>query len=250
MSQPIQQLESRGPALEAYLLGSIEYEDCLALQQRLVFELSGRNDGQIGLLLCEHPPIVTIGRQGSRAHLLCSDEDLTSQKLEVRWVNRGGGCWMHLPGQLAVYPIVPLFWYGYTVGDYLQRLQQGLLQALDEVRIKGQCRDHRQDIWGRTGQLVGAGVAVKNWTTYHGAHINVCPAMRPLRQVACDADGPQSSLTVERQRPVRMPKVREAVVRNLAASFDCPRFHLYTGHPLLHSVHQAKSRHEAAARAG
>ena len=57
------------PAVEAYLLGVVDFEACLALQQRLVYETAGRSDGQITLLVCEHPLSITVGRQGSRAML-------------------------------------------------------------------------------------------------------------------------------------------------------------------------------------
>ncbi len=63
----------------------------LALQQRLVYEAGGRQDATITLLVCEHPPIITIGRGGSRAQLRASAAELASRQIEVRWVNRGGG---------------------------------------------------------------------------------------------------------------------------------------------------------------
>src|SRR5207253_1664853 len=56
---------ARSPDVEAYLLGTVDYEACLALQNRLVYEASGGNDGRISLLVCEHPPIITVGRRGS-----------------------------------------------------------------------------------------------------------------------------------------------------------------------------------------
>ncbi|HEX7379706.1 MAG TPA: hypothetical protein VF278_21460, partial [Pirellulales bacterium] len=114
------------PAVEAHLLGQVEFDDCLALQQRLVYEAIGRRDGQITLLICEHPLKITVGRQGSRSHIRLSQHELKSRQIEVRWVNRGGGCLVHAPGQLAVYPIVPLEPWSLSVGEYLARLQRGL----------------------------------------------------------------------------------------------------------------------------
>jgi len=60
---------SPSPAVEAYLLGRIALDDCLALQERLAAAIGQRDDGQICLLLCEHPPVVTVGRGGSPAEL-------------------------------------------------------------------------------------------------------------------------------------------------------------------------------------
>ena len=61
------------------------------LQQRLVYEAGGRQGGPITLLVCEHPPLITIGRSGSRAHLRVRPPSWPAGKSRVRWVNRGGG---------------------------------------------------------------------------------------------------------------------------------------------------------------
>ena len=127
------------------------------LQRRLVDEIGGRNDGQIALLLCEHPNLITVGRAGSAADLALESDLLRSHRLEIRWIGRGGGCVVHTPGQLAIYPIVPLAWHHFSVGEYLDRLQSGILNALDEIGIRGQLRPGRHGIWGRTGQLVSPG---------------------------------------------------------------------------------------------
>src|SRR5688572_3217932 len=84
--------------LQAYLLGSVDFETALRLQRRLHYEVSGDRE-QACLILCEHPPIITVGRQGSRAHIFCEPEELRARQWRVRWVNRGGGTWLHLGGQ-------------------------------------------------------------------------------------------------------------------------------------------------------
>ncbi|HEY4313131.1 MAG TPA: hypothetical protein VGN12_27000 [Pirellulales bacterium] len=223
------------PALAAYLLGTVDFEACLALQQRLVYETSGRQDGQITLLICEHLPTITVGRQGSRPDVRLSPRTLASEGLSVRWVNRGGGSIVHGPGQLAIYPIVPLALLGWTVGDYLSRLQAGIAAALAELGFQGQTPENRWGVWGRTGQIVSLNAAVKNWVTYYGAYVNVSPARRMLTAVYSDSRrrAVMSSLTIERQQNVKMTRVRESLVRRVAEAFDCTRYHLHTSHVLL-----------------
>ena len=102
--------DSPSPALQAFLLGQIDFDRALALQQRLVEEAHNRGDGQITLLLCEHPTIITIGRAGSPSDVATQNSLIRNGQIEVRWVNRGGGAMLHCPGQLAIYPIVPLRW--------------------------------------------------------------------------------------------------------------------------------------------
>jgi lipoyl(octanoyl) transferase len=225
----------RPAAVEAHLLATVSFDDCLALQQRLVYETSGRRDRQITLLVCEHPLKITVGRFGSRSHIHLSQHELVSRQIDVRWTNRGGGCLVHAPGQLAVYPIVPLDRCSLTVGGYLERLQQGLSDALADVDCHVHSRHGRFGLWAHTGQVVAVAASVKSWVSYFGAYINVSPALYPFRWVESDPTGQtrMTSLSADRRRPLRMSAVREAVVRRLAEVFDCERCHIYSGHPLL-----------------
>jgi lipoyl(octanoyl) transferase len=225
----------REPVLRAYLLGCVDFEAVLALQHRLVFEAGEGRRPTIELLVCEHRPVITVGRDGSRLHVRLSAGELRSRQLEVRWVGRGGGVLAHLPGQLAVYPIAPLDQLGWTVGNYLDRLQAGLQAVLADVGVQAEARAAWRGLWGRSGQLAAIGIAVRRWTTYHGAFINVAPAMEPFHHLQTDPDQRQtmSSLAVERQKHVRMATARAAVVPRLAEVFACQRYHMHTGHPLL-----------------
>src|SRR5437762_522199 len=104
--------------LSVYLLGEVELDAVLRLQRRLHFEVTG-DKNQAFLVVCEHPPLVTMGRQGSRSHLKVDPAELG---WPVRWVGRGGGCWLHRPGQIAVYAVFPLDRLGLSIGDYLHDL--------------------------------------------------------------------------------------------------------------------------------
>jgi lipoyl(octanoyl) transferase len=226
--------EASTPTMETFLLGEVDYARCLALQQRLVGELSERTDGQIALLMCEHPPAVTIGRAGSPQQVWRQSGLLRNGQIATHWVNRGGPSLVHAPGQLAVYPIVPLRWHGISVGRYLERLQTATLGALEELGVPGRTLPGRFGIWGRTGQVAAIGISVRNWVTYHGVFLNVSPAMGLMRLVDPDPQtGPVSCLMAERGRPVRMSSARAAIVARLAEALGCPRYHMYTGHPWL-----------------
>ncbi|MHC4399235.1 MAG: lipoyl(octanoyl) transferase LipB [Planctomycetota bacterium] len=231
-----------GPSVEAHLLDRVDFDLCLSLQRRIVEHVGSRLDGQIRLLLCEHPEVITVGRGGSAAEVQHDSGWIKSRRIEARWVKRGGSCMLHAPGQLAVYPVVPLRWHGFSVGEYLERFQSGILDTLDGLGIRGLTRRGRFGVWGRTGQLAAFGIAVSNWIAYHGAFINVCPSMGLFRLVETDPEGDtrMSCLVAERGRPVRMTGIRVELVRRLTEAFGCTRHHLYTGHPLL--KHAAVSR--------
>ncbi len=249
------------PALEAFLLGQVDFDRALALQQRLIVECRDRDDGQVILLLCEHPAIITVGRGGSPGQIAMQNSLVRNRQIEIRWVNRGGGCLVHCPGQLAVYPIVPLRWHGFSVGEFLDRFQAGIVEAIDDLNVHAATRAAEKGdsphlceapfgpsrqmgtvpffgIWGRTGQLAAFGAAVRHWVTYYGAYLNVCPPMGLFRLVECDPGdpAPRSCLVAERRGPVRMTSVRAALIPRLAECFGCDRHHIYTGHPLLRST--------------
>jgi lipoyl(octanoyl) transferase len=223
------------------LLGQISCDDAWALQQRLAAEVAEREEPSAVILFCEHPPLITVGRRGSRGHIRLTGERLRHENLDVRWVRRGGGCILHAPGQLAVYPIVPVTALGWTLGEYLRRLQRGLVQALETLRVHGVTQAGCPGVWGRSGLLAAIGAAVRRGVTSHGAFLNVNPAMRlfgfvdavPPGQVEPGTKSTMGCLLAERRTAVRMSSVRAALVEGLAQAFDTDRYHLHTGHPLL-----------------
>lgn len=236
-------LTTRGPVAEFRLLGRVPFEALLALQSRLVYEAGGLSEPRIVALLCEHPDLITVGRAGSRGHIRFTNDQLRHEQLGIRWISRGGGCVLHAPGQLAVYPIVPLGLLGWTVGEYLRRLQRGIVEGLAELNVRGETHAGSFGVWGRSGLLANVGVAVRSGIACHGAFINVNPAMRRYAFVDVfpplpDPDSGKSvmgCLLAERQASVRMTGVRAALVKTLSAAFDCERYHLFTGHPWLSS---------------
>jgi lipoyl(octanoyl) transferase len=221
-------------ALQAYLLGSVDFEAALAFQRRLVYHVSGDRDSA-ALVLCEHPPLITMGRHGSRAHLLAEPEELRSRRWQVRWVNRGGGCLLHLPGQLAVYPVLALDRLGLGVQDYLGRLQDVVVAVLDDFGVRGDTRAGQAGVWVGPRLVAAVGVAVRDWVTYYGAFLNVNPPLHPFRLVRATpfGDGVMTSLERERRGPLRPALVRERLLEHFAARFGFLRTSLFSDHPSL-----------------
>lgn len=242
-------------AIQFHLLGSVSLDDCVALQRWLVYEIGGTDDGRMIVLLCEHPWSISMGRRGSRAHVRMTPEQLRARQWDVRWLSRGGGCLLHGPGQLAIYPIVSLAWHGWTVGEYLNRLRAAMIAMLGDLRIAAECRTSDDGVWGRTGQLVACGVAVRHDITSHGLFVNVGPNMLHFpfvdvvdpRQTRPGQKSTMGSLAAEGRRALSMSQVRAAVIPRLADSLGTHRYHLITGHPWLvrHRERQSEPRHRA-----
>jgi len=229
-------LESAGDtALQAYLLGSVEFEAALALQRQLVYHVAGARD-RAALVLCEHPPAITVGRQGSRAHILYEPEELCSLRWRVRWVNRGGGCLLHLPGQMAIYPILPLDRLALGLQDYLNRLRQVLIDVLADFSVPAAAGPDSADVYVGGRPVAHLGVAVREWVSYFGAALNVYPDLEPLRKVRTSpAALPMTSLERERRGPLRAALVRERLLEHFVARFGFGRLSLFFHHPALGS---------------
>jgi lipoyl(octanoyl) transferase len=221
-------------ALQAYLLGLVDFEAALALQRRWVYQVAGERSGGV-VLLCEHPPLITVGRHGSHAHILAEADELRVRQWPVRWVNRGGGCWLHLPGQLAIYAVVALDRLGIGLNAYLAHFQETLVAVLDDFGIRGETHKGPAGVWSRSQPIACLGVAVRDWVAYFGAILNVNNPLHPCRLVRCGgaAEKSMTSLVCERRGPLRPALVRERFLEHFRDQFAFSRVSVLTEHPSL-----------------
>jgi lipoyl(octanoyl) transferase len=227
-----------------HLLGNLPFDSFLALQRRLVYELGTETRARIVVLICEHPPLITIGRRGSRAHIRLSGEQLRWRQLSVRWVSRGGGCVLHGPGQLSICPLIPLALTGWSLGQYRHRLQQGLIHTLNALAIPARPGNRDWGIWGRSGQLAAVGISVRNEITQHGVYLNVNPSMSSYHYLAVpEASRPTAPalgrtdrmgcLLAEKRQGVKMAQVRTVLMEQLSAAWGTEHYQVLAGHPFL-----------------
>jgi lipoyl(octanoyl) transferase len=233
-----------GAALRAYLLETIEFDAAHRLQKVLAFEASEERDAG-ALVLCEHPPLITVGRQGSSADVRCGPEELRARRWRVRWVNRGGGTWLHGPGQLAVYAILPLEQWGMGVDEYLRRLQRVVIGALNDFSVPAEPTWEGVLVGGRL--LAPVGVAVRNWVAYFGAVVNLHTDLSLQRLVrGRPGDAPITSLGRERRGALRPALFRERLLEHFRDAFVFQRTALFSHHPVLDQprpVRTAAARH-------
>jgi lipoyl(octanoyl) transferase len=223
--------------LEVFLLGTVEVDSIQALQRRLVYEFGEREGG--ALVLCEHPPTITVGRNGSRAHIRADDDELVSWGVRVKWVNRGRGVVLHMPGQIAMYAVLPLSPLGLDVRGYVDGLERVLTGTLGEFGMSAEAQADFPGAYLGPERVGTIGIAVNRWIAYYGLTLNVGPFLAPFGLL--EEPGPNgqamryTSMEARRQRPTPVPKVKETLVRQFEEVFGLQRHVVFTDHPLLRS---------------
>ena len=159
-------------SFEVIDLGFIDYSQALQEQLRLVDEVIAHPQKKF-LVLCSHPPVVTLGRASK-------PEDLQGWQGSTLEVSRGGKATYHGPSQLVIYPIFQL--ENRDLHAYLQWLEQRVVDFLKlfNVESAGGFSIDRDDkdgirtgVWIKERKIASIGIAVKKWVCYHGIAINI-----------------------------------------------------------------------------
>jgi lipoyl(octanoyl) transferase len=163
-------------------LGLIGYGEALELQRRLV---EARKAGAVPdvLLLCEHPHVITLGRNAKREHVQASDHLLRQMNVEVHATARGGDVTYHGPGQLVGYPILNLGAIRRDVAWYVTQLEETMIRASAAFGVTARRVGGRRGIWvdvaaGGEEKLGAIGVHLSQWVTSHGFAYNVSTDLR------------------------------------------------------------------------
>ena len=123
------------------------------------------------LILVEHDPVYTLGKNADKDHLLQSRDE----SVDVFNVERGGDITFHGPGQLVGYPILDLSNYKKSVSWYMRTLEQVLIDTLIEFKIIAQRNDGLTGVWVGDEKIAALGVRISRWVTMHGFALNVNP---------------------------------------------------------------------------
>ena len=154
-------------------LGFKKYKSALSLQEKLQKQRIAGNTPDTLLLLVEHEPVYTLGKNANRNHLLQSRD----KSVEVHNIERGGDVTFHGPGQLVGYPILDLTNYKKSVSWYMRTLEELTIRVLKEFDIEGNRIKGLTGVWVENKKIAAQGVRISRWVTMHGFSINVCPQL-------------------------------------------------------------------------
>jgi len=240
-------------------LGTIDYATGLRLQQRLV---ALRKDGRIGdvLLLLEHTPVITLGRNAEAANVIASPELLHEKGVEVFECDRGGDVTFHGPGQLVAYPIFDLRGLPSSDGsrktlgavEFVRRLEEVLIRTCADFGIPTKRIPGLTGVWTANDQggttaapdrpdefseakIAALGVHISRAVTSHGIALNVNTDLDYFHLIIpCGITSkPVTSMARELGREIPLPDVAHAISRNFGVVFRSQMLWLETVDSLL-----------------
>jgi lipoyl(octanoyl) transferase len=212
-------------------LGRIEYSTALELQRTLVDLVK---QGRVGhtLLLLEHPPVITLGRNAGAQNIVVSPDSLSAEGIELFETDRGGDVTFHGPGQLVGYPVFDLRRFSPRLGavEFVRKLEEALIRTCGDLGVVTRRIPGLTGVWTESeppGKIAAIGVHISRGVTSHGFALNVTTNLDYFKLIVpCGiTDKPVTSLQLEMARlsaPRTVPSPEESaqmVSRNFGRVF-------------------------------
>ena len=201
------------------------YEEVWDLQKSLQSALIA-GEGEETLILCEHDPVITLGKSAVRANVLHSADELAARGVCVYEIERGGDVTWHGPGQLVGYPILDLNRHRRDVHWYMRSLEELLIGALGHYNISGVRVSGKTGVWVAAGRnehefshfkIASMGVRLSRWVTLHGFSLNISDCSQGFSLI--NPCGFQSSEMTWMERECGHAVDPKEVERNVEQSF-------------------------------
>ena len=210
--------------------GLCPYQEVLQLQEELYNKnLEAKQNERPTrnyLILCQHPPVFTLGKSGKRENILVSDEELHA---EFYHVNRGGDVTYHGPGQLVVYPILDLESLHMGLAQYIYNIEETIIDSLKPYHLHGERIENAAGIWLRNNnghphdRKIGAiGVKASRNITMHGLAFNVNTDLTYFDKIVpCGLEGKGvTSLQKELNREVDFEEYKRHFLESFRSIFN------------------------------
>ncbi|MCS4235714.1 lipoyl(octanoyl) transferase LipB [Stenotrophomonas rhizophila] len=166
------------------------------------------------LWVVEHDPVFTLGQAGKDEHVLAPGD------IPVLHVDRGGQVTYHGPGQIVVYPLLQLRRLGIGVRDYVCRIEQAIIDTLDEWNIGAERLDGAPGVYVGGAKVAALGIRVRRGCTFHGLAFNVAMDLEPFHRInPCGYQGLQVTSVVDLGGPSGMAAAKPVLLGHLARQF-------------------------------
>jgi lipoyl(octanoyl) transferase len=202
-------------------LGRIRYALGLELQAQLVAQRQ-RQEIPDTLLLLEHEPVFTLGRNARRENVLFPDEELRARGFDVFESGRGGDVTYHGPGQIVGYPILDLAPDRQDVHRYVRDLEEVMIRTCADYGVTAGRVAGLTGAWVGSEKIGAIGVRIARWVTSHGFALNVANDLSPFDLIVpCGIRG-RGVTSVERQagRRVSLEEAMDRLADHSARVFE------------------------------
>ena len=206
--------------LEVRRLGRVPYARGLELQERLVADRqAGRIPDQ--LLLLEHDPVFTLGRNARSENVLFPAQALRERGFEVFETGRGGDVTYHGPGQVVGYPILDLAPDRRDVHRYVRDLEEVMIRTCADYGLEASRVEGLTGTWLGDEKIGAIGVRIARWVTSHGFAFNVGTDLGAFDLIVPCGIRERGVTSLERQlgRPLPLEEVMDRIAANFAAVF-------------------------------
>ena len=193
-------------------LGRQAYEPVWRAMQRFT---DARDDATPDeLWLVEHDPVFTLGQAGKPEHVLMPGD------IPVLHVDRGGQVTYHGPGQIVAYPLLDLKRLKIGVREYVQRIEQAVIDTLADWNIEALRRDGAPGVYVNGAKVAALGIRVRRGCTFHGLAFNIAMDLEPFQRInPCGYEGLQVTSMLDLGGPSSLEAVKPALLEHLAAQF-------------------------------
>ena len=164
--------------IDIHDLGKLLYKKTWNYQKEL---LKKRSNNEINdtLILVEHEPVFTLGKNADENHILQNYPD----NIKTYQIERGGDVTYHGPGQLVGYPILDLRNYKKSISWYMRSLEQVIIDTLFDYNITANRKNGLTGVWYNNEKIAALGVRVSRWITMHGFSLNVNPDLNHYKNI-------------------------------------------------------------------
>lgn len=237
-------------------LGSIDFQKAWDFQKE-IFQKVKNNHFLAALILCQHYPVITVGRLGKKENIETSLNELKNRSIHIYEIERGGDVTYHGPGQLIAYPIFNLNYLRKDIHLFLRKLEEVVIDFLSDFGIKGLRHSGLTGVWidpvrnleshkelnisngvdksrpfstnaydsnreGRDKQKIASiGIAIKNWITFHGVSVNIKKEDLVNFQLIkpCGMDIEMTSLESVLRRDVEIDDIKDRFIHNFKDNY-------------------------------
>jgi lipoate-protein ligase B len=189
----------------------------LALEQQTSWHQKVQNGAPSVILTVEHDPVLTLGKNSDPGHLLLSRRSYSDMGVELFETERGGEVTAHMPGQLVVYPIIDVLKFKLTVRQYINALEQSVIDTLKDYGVIASTDANLPGVWVAGDKICAIGVRVKSRITMHGLALNINNETDLFQKIVPCGIKARGVTTLSKQveRRLDVNAVRDVLLRHL-----------------------------------